>query len=88
MIPGLAIDPASLTPYGLLVVFVLLIFTGWLVPYRTVKNLEKQLEYERKTSDKQRETNQVQAQALSKLTEVARTMEQVLGAIQRNARGD
>lgn len=67
---------------GLVVVVVLMIFTGRLVPVVFYRTLAEQKEHWRKAAETLRETNAIQAKTIEKQTVVGDTVVRVMSAVQ------
>lgn len=78
----------ELTPYGLLMLAILLILTGRLVPRNTYQAMERAKEHWRDTATKNAETINVQAQTIEKQTTIGDTVEKVMSAIQTAGGGE
>lgn len=87
-IDGISLTLGEWSIAGLLALVVILILSGRLVPKSTLDAQKKETDYWRETFFKSQETNQVLANALSEITESARTQDQVMKSIQkRNTEG-
>lgn len=89
MFEGIPLTLGEWSVAGLLALVVIMILTGKLVPKSTLDSQKQESDYWRETFFKSQQTNQVLANALTEITESAKTQEQVLLTIEkRNQEGD